>query len=88
VPDRPIVEARHERIREQGGNPFVDDQVPRAVIRFRQGVGRLIRSQTDKGLVAVLDPRIVTKSYGRAFRDALPEGVPLEALGEEEEAES
>jgi ATP-dependent DNA helicase DinG len=85
VPDRPIVEARHERIREQGGNPFVDDQVPRAVIRFRQGVGRLIRSQTDTGLVAVLDPRIVTKSYGRAFLNALPEGVQVEAMGEEEE---
>jgi ATP-dependent DNA helicase DinG len=83
VPDRPIVEARHERIREQGGNPFVDDQVPRAVIRFRQGVGRLIRSQTDRGLVAVLDPRIVTKPYGRAFLNALPEGVPIEAMDEE-----
>lgn len=88
VPDRPIVEARHERIREQGGNPFVDDQVPRAVIRFRQGVGRLIRSQTDTGLVAVLDPRMVTKPYGRAFLNALPEGVPVEAMDEEEEAES
>ncbi|MDY7110490.1 MAG: helicase C-terminal domain-containing protein [Planctomycetota bacterium] len=83
VPDRPIVEARHERIREQGGNPFVDDQVPRAVIRFRQGVGRLIRSTSDRGLVAVLDPRIVTKSYGRAFFNALPEGVPVEAMDEE-----
>jgi len=88
VPDRPIVEARHERIREQGGNPFVDDQVPRAVIRFRQGVGRLIRSQTDTGLVAVLDPRMVTKPYGRLFREALPEGVQVEAMDEEEEAES
>jgi ATP-dependent DNA helicase DinG len=80
VPDRPMVEARHERIREQGGNPFVDDQVPRAVIRFRQGVGRLIRSQTDRGLVAVLDPRIVTKPYGRSFQRALPDGVEVELL--------
>jgi ATP-dependent DNA helicase DinG len=82
VPDRPIVEARHERIREQGGNPFIDDQLPRAVIRFRQGVGRLIRSQTDRGLVAVLDPRIVTKPYGRLFREALPDGVELQPLEE------
>lgn len=80
VPDRPIVEARHERIREQGGHPFMEDQVPRAVIRFRQGVGRLIRSQTDTGLVAVLDPRIVTKSYGRTFVNALPEGVEIEPM--------
>jgi ATP-dependent DNA helicase DinG len=82
VPDRPIVEARHERIREQGGHPFTADTLPRAVIRFRQGVGRLIRSQTDRGLVAVLDPRIVTKSYGRRFRAALPDEVELEPLVE------
>ena len=80
VPDRPIVEARHEHIREQGGNPFVEDQLPRAVIRFRQGVGRLIRSQTDRGLVAVLDPRIVTKPYGRLFQRALPDGVEPETM--------
>jgi Rad3-related DNA helicase len=58
----------------------MEDQLPRAVIRFRQGVGRLIRSQTDKGLVAVLDPRIVTKSYGRLFLAALPEGVEVVAM--------
>ena len=85
VPDRPIVEARHERIREQGGHPFMEDQLPRAVIRFRQGVGRLIRSQTDKGLVAVLDPRIVTKSYGRIFLAALPEGVEVAAMEVDED---
>ena len=82
VPDRPIVEARTERIVESGGHPFMDDQVPRAILRFRQGVGRLIRSTTDEGIVAVLDPRIVTKGYGRHFRDALPEGVRIIDLGE------
>ena len=83
VPDRPIVQARHEMIEERGGKPFFEDQVPRAVIRFKQGVGRLIRSSEDSGRVVVLDPRIVTKGYGRSFQKALPEGVevePLEAL--------
>jgi len=75
VPDRPLIRARLERIRERGGNPFMEDQVPRAIIRFKQGFGRLIRSTSDRGRVVVLDPRIVTKGYGRAFLEALPEGV-------------
>jgi len=75
VPDRPLIKARLDRIRELGGNPFMDDQVPRAVIRFKQGFGRLIRSASDSGRVVVLDPRIGTKAYGRVFRAALPRGV-------------
>ncbi len=75
VPDRPLVKARLDRIRQAGGNPFMDDQVPRAVLRFKQGIGRLIRSSTDSGRVVVLDPRIVRKPYGKAFVDALPDGA-------------
>lgn len=77
VPDRPLIKARLDRIRERGGNPFMEDQVPRAVIRFKQGFGRLIRSASDRGRVVVLDPRIITKRYGRAFLDALPEGMAI-----------
>ena len=77
VPDRPIVQARHELIESRGGKPFFEDSLPRAVLRFKQGFGRLVRSSTDEGRVVVLDPRIVTKRYGQMFLDALPDGVVL-----------
>lgn len=74
-PERPLNEARLERIRERGGDPFREETLPRAVIRFKQGVGRLIRSSSDRGRVVLLDPRVVRKPYGRAFVAALPEGA-------------
>jgi ATP-dependent DNA helicase DinG len=73
VPDQPLLEARLEQIREQGGNPFMDYQVPEAAIKLRQGFGRLIRSRSDTGQVVILDPRVRTKRYGRIFLESLPE---------------
>ncbi|MFQ5413050.1 MAG: ATP-dependent DNA helicase [Phycisphaerae bacterium] len=73
VPDHPAVEARIERIRETGGNPFMEFQLPEAVLKFKQGFGRLIRTRTDRGMVVILDPRIQTKRYGGRFLDALPD---------------
>ena len=79
VPDHPLLEARLDEIRAGGGNPFVEYQLPEAVIKFRQGFGRLIRTATDEGMVVVLDPRLETKPYGRMFVESLPE-MPIERV--------
>ena len=73
VPDHPIIEARLEDIRKRGGDAFLEYNLPEAVLRFKQGFGRLVRSKKDTGIVAVLDSRIITKSYGRQFLDSIPQ---------------
>jgi len=79
VPDHPLIEARIEEIEARGGNSFSEFSLPEAILKFRQGVGRLIRTGSDKGIVVVLDNRVLTKKYGQAFLDAVPK-CPLEII--------
>ena len=72
APDDPVYEARLDAIRRDGGNPFRDEQLPQAVIALKQAVGRLIRSETDRGVLVLCDPRLTGKPYGRIFLDSLP----------------
>ena len=72
VPSDPIVAARQRYIEEQGGSSFYEYSVPQAIISLKQGLGRLIRSTTDRGVLAVLDPRLRTKMYGQTFLQSLP----------------
>ena len=79
VPDHPLIEARIEAIEARGGDSFREFSLPEAILKFRQGVGRLIRTKTDTGIIVVLDNRILAKQYGQAFLDALPK-CPREVI--------
>ncbi len=79
VPDHPLIEARIEAIEARGGNSFGEFSLPEAILKFRQGVGRLIRTKTDTGIIVVLDNRVLTKQYGQAFIAALPK-CPVEVV--------
>jgi ATP-dependent DNA helicase DinG len=73
VPTHPVLEARTEWIRDRGGNPFNELTLPDALITFRQGIGRLIRTARDRGIVTILDSRITQKAYGRLFLECIPQ---------------
>ncbi|MFH1350997.1 MAG: ATP-dependent DNA helicase [Pseudomonadota bacterium] len=75
-PGEPLVAARIESIRTHGGNPFMEYQIPSAIITLKQGLGRLIRNRSDRGILSILDTRILTARYGRLFLDSLPK-IPL-----------
>jgi ATP-dependent DNA helicase DinG len=74
-----LIEAKLEHIQANGGDPFSEYSLPEAILKLRQGVGRLIRSNSDKGIVVILDNRILTRAYGRSFLQALPK-CPLEVV--------
>ncbi|KAF1686538.1 helicase [Pseudoxanthomonas broegbernensis] len=73
APDDPVFEARLDAVRRRGGNPFRDEQLPQAVIALKQGVGRLIRTESDRGVLVLCDPRLTGKPYGRVFMQSLPD---------------
>ncbi|MDB6029049.1 MAG: dinG [Verrucomicrobiales bacterium] len=79
VPDHPLIEAKIENIEARGGNSFGEFSLPEAILKFRQGVGRLIRTKSDNGIVVVLDNRVLTKKYGQAFLDSIPK-CPVEII--------
>jgi len=72
APDDPVFEARLDAIRRNGGNPFRDEQLPQAVIALKQGAGRLIRNESDRGVLVLCDPRLTSKTYGSVFLNSLP----------------
>ncbi len=79
VPTHPLQEARTQAIRDAGGDPFREYSLPHAILKMKQGFGRLIRTATDTGIVVVLDRRLVTMRYGKQFLSALPD-VPVEVV--------
>ena len=85
VPDDPVTEARLEKLKENGKNPFIHYQIPNAILMFKQGFGRLIRTQSDKGIVAILDPRVRTRFYGERFLSALPDCIRTDSIEKVEE---
>ncbi len=83
VPTEPVLEARAETIEQAGGDPFMEYTVPQAVIKFKQGFGRLIRHREDRGVVLILDARVIKKGYGRIFLRSLPDAAVVTAPTEE-----
>jgi Rad3-related DNA helicase/REP element-mobilizing transposase RayT len=87
VPDEPIVEAKLDAIKRAGGDPFMELSLPEAIIKLKQGFGRLIRSRTDTGIVVILDGRVKTRRYGRLFLDSLPDVRKVEVTARGDEIE-
>ena len=77
TPDHPLTEAKLEEIQSSGGDPFRDYSLPEAILKLRQGIGRLIRNSSDTGSIVILDSRILSRPYGKAFLKALPK-CPVE----------
>ena len=72
VPSDPVTEAIIETFEQEGKNSFLEYQIPESIIKFKQGIGRLIRSKEDRGIITILDNRIITKTYGKYFLESIP----------------
>ena len=83
-PERPLVKAKYKWLEKQGLNPFVVDALPKAILRMKQGLGRLIRSENDKGVMIVLDDRLVKATYGKKIMNSLPDTLVKEIISKEE----
>lgn len=79
-PDRPFVKVKHRYLEQKHLNPFTIDSLPKATLRLKQGFGRLIRSENDKGIMIVLDNRLIQTSYGKQIIRSLPKGLPIEEV--------
>jgi len=79
-PDDPVLAARIDALRARGGNPFTEFQLPQAVLQLKQGAGRLIRDETDRGVLMLCDPRLYARPYGRTVRESLPPMKPVREL--------
>jgi len=82
APDDPVLQARLQRMEEEGHNPFMEFQVPEAIISLRQGIGRLIRDRKDYGVLMICDPRLLSRPYGRMFRNSLPPMLLTQSMTE------
>jgi ATP-dependent DNA helicase DinG len=83
-PDDPVLAARIDSLKAREGNPFTELQLPQAVLQLKQGAGRLIRDETDRGVLMLCDPRLVSRPYGRGILRSLPPMKPTRELGEVE----
>jgi ATP-dependent DNA helicase DinG len=81
-PDDPVLAARIDALRARGGNPFTEFQLPQAILQLKQGAGRLIRDETDRGVLMICDPRLYSRAYGRLVRASLPPMKPTRDLEE------
>ena len=79
-PDQVMVKAQHEHLKAQGQSPFYQADLPKMIMRMRQGIGRILRTEDDYGVTIVLDPRLISRRYGKSVLNMLPDNLPVEQV--------